>query len=147
MQRDYILRLIEQAGAVLRRLLDRVLARSASREDIARDLRHAAQLGGLDLDLLRLCDGPTLLQLVTPGGEPEPARTWLAAESLYLDGLAADLEGAGDDAERSLAKALMLYRLVQPGPVLPTGIPEAADRVRDIEARLARLTGEPASGP
>jgi hypothetical protein len=143
MQRDYILRLIEQAGAVLRRLLDRVLARSASREEVARDLRHAAHLGGLDLDLLRLCDGPTLVQLVTPGGEPEPARTWLAAESLYLDGLAADLEGAGDDAERSLAKALMLYRMIEPGPLLPTGIPEATERVRDIETRLARL----ATGP
>jgi hypothetical protein len=146
MQRDYILRLIEQAGAVLRRLLDRVLARSASHEDVARDLRRAAQLGGLDLDLLRLCDGPALLQLVTPGGEPEPARTWLAAESLYLDGLAADLDGAEDEAERSLAKALMLYQLLQPGSVLPTGIPEAAERARDIEARLARLTGESPSG-
>jgi hypothetical protein len=113
---------------------------------VARDLRHAAQLGGLDLDLLRLCDGPTLLQLVTPGGDPEPARTWLAAESLYLDGLAADLEGARDEAVGSLAKALMLYRLIQPGPFLPTGIPEAGERVRDIEARLARLTDQPSAG-
>lgn len=147
MQRDYILRMIEQAGAVLRRLLDRILRRAAGRDEVARDLRRAAQLGGMDLDLLRLCDGPTLLQLVTPGGEPEPARTWLAAESLYLDGLAADLEGGTGDAVSSLAKALMLYRLVEPGPWLPTGIPEATERVRDIEERLARLTtGGPAPG-
>lgn len=139
MQRDYILRLIEQAGLVLKQALARILGRQASRAETARDLRHAAQLGGLDLDLLRLCDGETLIQLVTPGGEPEPARTWLAAESLYLDGLAADLEDATGEARASLAKALLLYRLVQPGPALPSGIPEAADRVRDIEERLQRL--------
>jgi hypothetical protein len=147
MQRDYILRLIEQAGAVLRQLLARVLGRTATRAEVARDLRRAAQLGGLDLDLLRLCDGATLLQLVTPAGEPEPARTWLAAESLYLHGLAADLEGADDEAAASLAKALMLYSLIEPGPLLPTGIPEATQRVRDIEERLRRLRGEPATGP
>lgn len=139
MQRDYILRIIEQAAAVLRELLTRVRGRGAGRDEVARDLRRAAGLGGLDLDILRLCDGPTLLQLVTPGGEPEPARTWLAAETLYLDGLTAELDGAADDAESSLAKALMLFRLIEPGPLLPTGIPEATDRVRDIEQRLARL--------
>jgi hypothetical protein len=142
-QRDYILRLIEQAALLLARALDRIRRRSGSREETARALRHAAQLGGLDLDLLRLCDGPTLLQLVTPGGEPEPARTWLAAESLYLDGLAADLDGEIDEAANSLAKALMLYRLIEPGPFLPTGIPEASERARDLEARLERLTGRP----
>jgi hypothetical protein len=138
-QRDYILRLIEQAAAVLRALLARVRAGSAGREEVARDLRHAANLGGLDLELLRLCDGPTLLQLVTPGGEPEPARTWLAAETLYLDGLAAELDGTAEDAESSLAKALMLYRLIEPGLFLPTGFPEATERVRDIEHHLIRL--------
>jgi hypothetical protein len=141
-QRDYILRLIEQAAAVLREMLARI-GRSARRDDVARGLRRAASLGGLDLDLLRLSDDATLLQLVTPGGEPEPARTWLAAESLYLDGMAAQLDGAADDARASLAKALLLYQLVQPGPFLPAGVPEAAERVRDIERRLAAL--EPGS--
>ncbi|HET7038757.1 MAG TPA: hypothetical protein VFH97_02655 [Gemmatimonadales bacterium] len=142
MQRDYVLRLIEQAAAVLREMLARI-GRSAGRDDVARGLRRAASLGGLDLDLLRLSDDATLLQLVTPGGEPEPARTWLAAESLYLDGMAAQLDGAADDARASLAKALLLYQLVQPGPLLPAGVPEAAERVRDIERRLAAL--EPGS--
>lgn len=139
MQRDYVLRLIEQAGLVLKQALARILGRSATRAETARDLRRAANLGGLDLDLLKLCDGDTLLQLVTPGGEPEPARTWLAAESLYLDGLAAQLEGATDEARASLAKALLLYRLIQPGAPLPGGIPEATDRVRDVEERLTML--------
>jgi hypothetical protein len=144
MQRDYILRLIEQAAMVLQRALDRILGR-ARREETSRELRHAAQLGGVDLDLLLMCDGPTVLDLVSPGGEPEPARVWLAAESLYLEGLAADLDGATDEAVNSLAKALLLYKLVQPRPLLPTGIPEATERIRDIESRLERLTG--GSGP
>lgn len=139
MQRDYVLRLIEQAGLVLKQVLARVLGRSASRAEVAQDLRRAAQLGGLDLDLLKLVDGESLVQLVTPGGEPEPARTWLAAETLYLDGLAAEIEGAAEEARASFAKALLLYRLIQPGRVFPSGVPEAADRARDIEERLATV--------
>lgn len=141
MQRDYVLRLIEQAGAVLRALLARILGRQAGRDEVARELRRAARLGGLDLELLRLCDGPTLLQLVTPGGEPEPARTWLAAETLYLDGLAAELDDAPADAQASFAKALMLYRLIQPPALVPGGIQEAGDRIRDLEARLLDAGG------
>jgi hypothetical protein len=143
MQRDYIMRLIEQAALVLRRVLERILKRSAGREETARELRHAAQLGGMDLDLLRLSDDDTLLQLVAPGGETEPSRTWLAAECLYLDGLAAEAEGMPDQAYNSLAKSLFLYRLMQPGFLLPAGVAEAADRIRDTESRLARLAGEP----
>jgi hypothetical protein len=138
-QRDYILRLIEQASLALKQALARILGRTGPRAEIAQDLRHAAQLGGLDLDLLRLFDGETLLQLITPGPEPEPAHVWLAAETLYLDGLAADFEGSDDEAAATLAKALLLYRLVAPGPALPSSVPEAAERVRDIEERLRRL--------
>ena len=83
--------------------------------------------------------GPTLVQAVAPAGEPDSARAWLAAETLYLDGLAAEDEGKTDEARRAYAKAAMLYGLLQPTTVLPTGFPEATARIADIEARLAAL--------
>jgi hypothetical protein len=39
-------------------------------------------------------------------------------------------------------KAAALYPLVQPGWLLPTGFPEAATRLQDVESRLARLSGD-----
>jgi len=141
MQRDYILRMIEQAAAVLRALLHRLLARETDTAEATRDLRRAAALGGLDLDLLRLCDEDTTLLMVAPGGEPEPGRTWLAAEVLYLDGVAARLDDRRDAAVASFAKARLLFGLVQAGGVLPEGFPEAAERMREIDGRLAELAG------
>jgi len=146
MQRDYILRMIEQAGTILKHLLARVLGRSADREQIARDLRRAAQLGGLDLDILRMCDGPTLVQIVAPGGEPDPSRAWLAAETLYVDGVEAELDGRGADAASVFSKALALFRLVAPDAVLPSGFPEANARIVEIEGRLRTLPTEPSDG-
>jgi hypothetical protein len=138
MQRDYILRMIEQAAAVLRVLLNRILGREADAAQVSRDLRRAAALGGLDIDLLRLGDSDTVLRMVSPGGEPEPGRTWVAAESLFLDAVAAQLDERLEDAAASFAKARLLYGLVGAAQ-LPSGFPEAAERIRDIDARLAAL--------
>jgi hypothetical protein len=137
-QRDYILRMIEQAAAVLRVLLNRILGREADAAQVSRDLRRAAALGGLDIDLLRLGDADTVLRMVSPGGEPEPGRTWVAAESLFLDAVAAQLDERLEDAAASFAKARLLYGLVGAAQ-LPSGFPEVAERIRDIDARLAAL--------
>ena len=141
--------MIEQAGTVLKHLLARVLGHTADREAVARDLRQAAQLGGLDLDILRLCDGPTLAQVVAPDGETDPSRAWLAAETLYVDGHGAQIDDRPGDAAASFAKALALYRLLEPSHVLPTGFPEAHERIREIEALLRALpdSGNGRGGP
>jgi hypothetical protein len=136
MQRDYILRMIEQAGTALRALLNRVLRRDVEPAEVTKALRHAAALGSLDIDLLRLGDTNTVLMMVAPGGEPEPGRTWLAAEMLYLDGLAARLDERADDAATSFAKARLLFGLVGATGVLPAGFPEAAERIREIDGYL-----------
>jgi len=146
MQRDYILRMIEQAGTILKHLLARVLGRSADREEITRDLRRAAQLGGLAVDILRICDGPTLVQIVAPGGDTDPSRAWLAAETLYVDGVEAELDGRSADAESVFSKALALFRLLEPDAVLPSGFPEATARIAEIEGRLRALPPEPGNG-
>jgi hypothetical protein len=141
-ERDYVLRMIEQAGTVLKRLLRLVRDQGADREQLTDDLQQAAQLGGLDLDILRICDVEGLRHLVTLTGELDPARTWLGAETLYLDAVAADLEGDGPAAIVSYVKAASLYRMMEPTWVLPTGFPEASERIAEIDARLAKLSAE-----
>lgn len=144
MQRDYILRLIEQAGVILKQVLGRIVARSADRAELDRDLQRAAQLGGLDLDLLRICDAEGLLQMVAFTGAPDPSRTWLAAETLYLDAAAAADAGEVEAARQAYGKAAFLFRLMEPTWVLPTGFPEASARLAEIDEHLARLDAGPA---
>ena len=144
MERDYILRLIEQAGVILKQVLGRILARSADRAELDRDLQRAAQLGGLDLDLLRICDAEGLLQMVAFTGAPDPSRTWLAAETLYLDAAAAADAGDVEAARQGYGKAAFLFRLMEPTWVLPTGFPEASARLAEIDEHLARLDAGPA---
>jgi hypothetical protein len=139
MQRDYILRMIEQAAAVLRAMLARLTRTGGDTADVTADLERAAYLGGFDLALLRVCDVPSLMPMLAPGGEPEPGRTWLAAEVLFLDGQTARLRGDVATAVASLTKAHMLFSLLEPSAVLPTGFPEATERLRVIEEHLAEL--------
>lgn len=137
MQRDYVLRLIEQAAAVLKELMDRLRGRRVTREEVLLDLKRVAFLGNLDLDLLRVLDASAVRMIVMQVGQSDPARIWLAAEMLYLDGLSAELEGNDTAAATSLAKALMLFGMVEPTVTLPGGFPEVVERMKDIEARLA----------
>ncbi len=134
-QRDYILRMIEQAGVVLKALLERLRGGDATREYTLLELKRAAHLGNLDLDLLRILDASAVRMMVTQVGQADPSRIWLAAETLYLDGLSA-FEDSPREGEASLAKALMLFRMVEPTVKLPGGFPEAFERIREIERLL-----------
>lgn len=140
-QRDYILRLIEQMGAALVALRDRILGRKVDPAVIQDELAGLSGRAGYDLDLLRGFSAETLHMLVAPTGEVEPARCWMMAEVLYLDGLQADLEARPDDARNSLEKARMLYTLLEPGGGMLLGIVEAATRLEEIDARLQALPG------
>jgi len=140
MQRDYILRMIEQAGFVLRQLLKRIQAEPVSYEERTQDLQRAAQLGGLDLDMLRLSDVEGLWHQVALTGEADPARTWLAAETLYADAVAHEIDGNRESALETYVKAASLFRLMEPNWVLPTGFPEATERINEIELKLESLS-------
>jgi hypothetical protein len=133
MQRDYVLRMIEQAAAALKAALARARGRNGSRGELTLELRRASQLGGLDFDLLRVCDVPTIMQMVAPSGEPDPARTWLAAEALFVDASAAAGSGADDEAGMLFAKARLLYGMIAPTAILPTAFPEIPERLREID--------------
>lgn len=138
-QQDYILRMIEQAAAILRAVVARLGVAGTDATAITPDLQRAAQLGGFDLDLLRVVDLHSVPEMLSPGGEPEPGRTWLAAEVLFLDGQTARLRGDTSAAVTSFAKARLLFGLLQPTAVLPTGFPDAAERLRDIDTWLHEL--------
>ncbi len=142
MQRDYILRLIEQIGAVLIALRKRIVSRSISADEAREALRDVGSRAGFDLDLLKGLSLETLALAVAPTGEVEPSRCWMMAEVLYLDGLQALAEEKALDAQDSLAKAAALYRLVEPGGGMLVGFPEAAMRIEEIEA----LLDEPPTG-
>ena len=136
MQRDYILRLIEEAGAILRLALTGILDRRTKRPAILSQLKQATQLGNLDMDLLRVLDANTVRAMVTQGWS-DLARIWLAAEALYLDGLSARMEEGAEAGTASLMKALMLFRMVGPSGSIPAGFPEATERAREIEELLS----------
>jgi hypothetical protein len=139
MQRDYILRLIEQAGTILKHLLQRIQAEPVTLEERTNELKRATNLGGLDLDMLRLSDVDGLWHQVALTGEADPARTWLAAETLFADAIASEIAGDNETAVQSYVKAASLFRLMQPTWVLPTGFPEAPERVNEIEGKLELL--------
>jgi hypothetical protein len=136
-QRDYVLRLIEQAAAVLKELMDRLRGRRVSRDEVLLDLKRVAFLGNLDLDLLRVLDANAVRMIALQLGQSDPSRIWLAAEMLYLDGMSAQAVDDQAGARSSFAKALMLYGLVEPTVTLPGGFPEVMERMQDIETRLA----------
>ena len=135
-RRDWMLRQIEQAAAVLARILDRILRREASREEIRVDLDRAAGSLGADLELARTVDPGTLLLLVSPTGDVEPARCWIFAEAFYLDGLAAHQDGDDDAALELLGRARLLFSALAEGEFRLPGIAEAAVRIDEIDALL-----------
>jgi hypothetical protein len=134
-QRDYILRIIEQLGAVIAELRQRILGGKDS-AGVREAVERAAGQAGFDLTLLRGFDLPTLHLLVSPLGEVDPTRCWLMAEILYLDGLETALSDSGDDGRESLLKARALYDFVRPRGGMLVGMPEAAERIADIDERL-----------
>lgn len=154
-QRDYILRLIEQMGAMLAELRRAILGRmggDAGSERAAADhaedvLRRAAGEAGMDLALARAASADALPAMLSPGGEVDPMRCWLLAEVLMTDGVQRWHEGNPESARSSLAKAAVLFKLTGPGFHL-AGFPEAQDRLEEIESLLARLSaGAPGSSP
>jgi hypothetical protein len=134
MQRDYILRMIEQMAAVIARLRQRIVGGDATAGE---DLRQTAGLYGLDLDAVRAVDAETMLLLLAPNGQPDVSRTWLMAELLYLDGLRLEAEDDARAAHHAYARALLLYNSLEPSTI--GGLPEAGERIGELRARLVDL--------
>ena len=138
-QRDYILRVIEELGAALIALRKAIFKGTVSAAKVEGALRRAASGAGMDLDLARAASIESLPAMMAPTGEVEPARCWLLAEVLMTDGIDRLQTGDPDRARSSLAKAAALFRLVGPGGAYLTGFPEASERIEEIEGILAGM--------
>lgn len=129
-RRDYVMRMIEQMGAMLARVRRMLLGG----EPVDSELMTAASRAGVDLEMARLLDARSLLDAVAPEGQAEPGRCWVMAELLALDGERLDLLGRRDEALDRYGKALLLFGALHPSVI--GGLPEAADRIAAIERRL-----------
>jgi hypothetical protein len=135
-QRDYLLRQIEALGQLLIAIRKMILGGEADGAAVESRLREAAGKGGMDLELARAATPDTLHMLIAPTGEIEPGRCWLLAETLYLDGIRARLEGDAQQEMDSLGKARMLFSLLAPMGAFLVGFPEAEERIREIDGMV-----------
>lgn len=139
-QQDYIMRIIELAGRFLAELRRALLGGGADPDQAADELAGIGRRAGLDLELLGSVDLDTLVLMVSPGGEPEPGRAWLAAELFAVEGERLELLGRLDAAVEAWNRALRLYALVDPELVV-RGLPEVGPRVAEVRSALERVTG------
>lgn len=135
-QRDYILRLIEELGVILIALRKAIMRGAAGREEVEATLRRATSAAGMELELARALSADALPSMIAPTGEVEPARCWVLAEALMTDGADLMQRGEPETARSSLAKAAVLFKLVAPWGAYLTGFPEARERIEEIEALL-----------
>ena len=136
-QRDYLLRQIEALGQLLIAIRKMILGGEADGGAVETRLRDVAGKSGMDLELARAATPETLHLLIAPGGEIEPGSCWLLAETLYLDGIQARLTEESERALDSFGKARMLFSLLAPMGAFLVGFPEAAERMREIDAILS----------
>lgn len=128
---DYIIRLIERFGAVLRSLRDRILRRE--REDISAraEIAEIAQHAGLDLGVARTLPSEMLMMWLAPTGEADPAKLWLLAELLYLEAL--ETKGSGGEGWRAdLDRASFLLNRLEPSWRPGDGFASAGERLDEI---------------
>ena len=135
-QRDYILRMIEELGAALIALRKAIFGGAAPAGEVEDTIRRAASGAGMDIQLARALSIDALRDMVAPAGEVEPARCWVLAEALMTDGAYRMQRGEFDSARSSLARAAVLFELVGPGGAFLTGFPEAKVRIAEIEEML-----------
>ena len=134
-QRDYILRLIEQAGRALAALRRQIVGGDMVGQDARDEVDQVLAGIGLDLDLALRASPDTLELMIASTGEVDPTRTWVLAESLYVFGLGAEANGQEAEARVAFERAGRLYALLEPGAAF-YGLAEAGARVREIRERL-----------
>lgn len=101
------------------------------------ELADAAGMAGFDLEVARVLDGPSLETVLAAGSEGSSGRVWLAAETLFIDGVVALAEGREGDARDRLEKARLLYGTLEPDVHLP----RVAARPEERLARIREMLG------
>jgi hypothetical protein len=107
---DYILRIIQQMGAILRRMMDEL--RGETPGDVYETSREALQLLlGLPPALADSLTADGLVALLSPGGIFDPERGRLAAEVFVRRAQAGVMAELPENAASDRAKALRLIEL------------------------------------
>ncbi len=138
--KDFILREIERLGVIFRAIMDRIVGRTTSLAEVKQDLHAAAGSLGVDLELAHKVSPETLLLLVAPGGVAEPTRCWVFAESLFLEGLEANLSGQAEQAVELLTRSRMLYELLGHGRYKLGSLADATERIARIDELLSSIS-------
>jgi hypothetical protein len=143
---DYVLRLIERLGHVLRRLRDRLLQRQFSNHHLRAEVTEIAPEAGLDVAFARRLDPATLVAWLAPiPGHVDNDRVWLMAELLYAEALAARAAGQERQGGGDLRRAAVLFAHLDTPWKPSADLPSAGDRVAEIRALLPSL--EPSADP
>lgn len=130
--RDYILRLIQQFGRTLIALRNRLLGRQADQAEMDAAIAEIARHAGLDLDIARRLDPPSLLMWLSPSEDVDPSRMWLMAELLYLAALAdAPVRRRGD-----LERALAIWERLPPDWKPSDDFPPVGERIDELRCLL-----------
>jgi hypothetical protein len=139
-QQDYIMRIIELAGRFLAELRRTIVEGGLDDLPGDDDIVQISRRAGLDLELLRSVDLQTMVLLLSPSGEIETARIWLAGELFAVEAERLQRLGRIDGAIDAYRRALCLYAHVD-GSLVLKGLPEASARRRELEMELQHLTG------
>jgi hypothetical protein len=136
---DYVLRLIERLGQVLRTLRDRLLRREMTNEDLHAEIQEIAREAGLDLAFARRLDPGVLVAWLAPDPDRvDQERVWLMAELLFVEGMAARSAGDEQQAEDDLRRALALFARIAPEWKPGADLVTAADRIAELRQLLDR---------
>lgn len=131
---DYILKLIERFGAALVSLRNKILRRAHDERAVSVEIHEIAQQAGLDIDVARSLAPELLLMWLAPTGQVDPAKLWLLAELLYLEGLQAKASGEAEwrgDLERAVSLLDTIPVDWRPGDTF-TAAGERAEEIRSL---------------
>lgn len=100
------------------------------------ELTDIAERAGVDLELARRLTPESLELLVAPTDASDPLRCWLVAELFYVSARLSERDGDPAAGREGDARALHLYKRVDPERLPDAGLPDPRERVREIRARL-----------
>jgi hypothetical protein len=135
---DYVLRLIERLGQVLRTLRDRLLRRELSNEDLLGELQEIAREAGLDVAFARRLDPTTLATWLAPTLDATGTdRVWLMAELFYVEAQVWRAAGHTQRADADFRRALALFTRLPATWRPQADEPTAGERVAELQTLIA----------
>jgi len=108
LRKDYIMRLIEQLGVVLERIL--ALKQNNQTHEALKEIEQACEKYlGLDSRVIAAASGDALLTLMSMGGKFDPRRAVLLAELLKEEGDLYEMEGLAERSYWGYTRSLWLF--------------------------------------